>query len=651
MTSSPLRPWPIPSLTSSGDYTFDSSLLEQSIGGALYSKQSTLPNLPVPTLSDTLRLLKNSVKAQCKNEQEWKNVNAKIDAFEQEGGKTLQRRLEKRALDNPDSSWLQLWWNTLGYLQVRDPVPVNVSYFFQFSDDPTASTGIQRAASLLTSTALFRKSVCSGTLPCETIGKSSTPLCSAAWKYMFNACRIPNTSEDTYKIHDPSLHSHVVVLRNGVYLSFPFVDSNSDPLPCSVIESLLSVCVDVSDNSESEMPNIGVMTANDRDEWAEDRREIIRIKGGKEGLEIIGSAAILLCLDESSPVSYECSSNGFWHGGPKSGNRFFDKSIQLLVTENGKAGLLGEHSMMDGMPMVRYADFIATKSYADVVTQHPLPRDYPNGMMPSTQVTHVFDESTSRALSASKTINDRVARATIAFNKLVGDQDLNVQSFQGYGSSFMKSMKFSPDAYVQMAIQLATYRLFSTCVGTYEASQVRVFKHGRTETTRSCSVHSRMWCEEMGLRRDGKDDDTNERTKRVQMLRSAAKQHVNYLKSAGKGLGVDRHMFGLSMLVDKREDAPSLFSDEAYKRAKTWRVSTSHLTHPKFDNWGWGEVVPDGVGVAYSIHPNRCVFNVTARKDTGYSQRLAYLLEEALVEMRQLLEKEMLGGGEGRSKL
>ena len=95
MTSSPLRPWPVPSLTSSGDYTFDSSLLEQSIGGVLYSKQSTLPNLPVPTLSDTLRLLKSSVKAQCKNEQEWKDVNAKIDSFEQEGGKTLQRRLEK----------------------------------------------------------------------------------------------------------------------------------------------------------------------------------------------------------------------------------------------------------------------------------------------------------------------------------------------------------------------------------------------------------------------------------------------------------------------------------------------------------------------------------------------------------------------------
>jgi carnitine O-acetyltransferase len=31
-------------------------------------------------------------------------------------------------------------------------------------------------------------------------------------------------------------------------------------------------------------------------------------------------------------------------------NRWFDKSIQLFVTENGKAGLQGEHSMMDGMP-------------------------------------------------------------------------------------------------------------------------------------------------------------------------------------------------------------------------------------------------------------------------------------------------------------
>lgn len=183
---------------------------------------------------------------------------------------------------------------------------------------------------------------------------------------MFNACRLPSTSEDVYKIHDPSLHRHVVILRNGVYLTFDFVDSNHDPLPLAVLESLIGLCVDVADNGEDCLPKIGVLTSNNRDTWADDRREIIRIKGGKRGLEKIESSAILLCLDESEPVSYECSSNGFWHGGPQSGNRFFDKSVQILVTENGKAGLLGEHSMMDGMPMVRYADFIAGRGYEDV---------------------------------------------------------------------------------------------------------------------------------------------------------------------------------------------------------------------------------------------------------------------------------------------
>ena len=106
-------------------------------------------------------------------------------------------------------------------------------------------------------------------------------------------------------------------------------------------------------------------------------------------------------------------------------------------------------------------------------SENPLPTDYPNGSMPHQSVSHVFSAQTSASLASSKTINDRVANATIAFNKLIGDQDLNVQSFHGYGSNFIKSSKFSPDAFVQMSIQLATYRLFHQCVGTYEGEQLR----------------------------------------------------------------------------------------------------------------------------------------------------------------------------------
>ena len=56
----------------------------------------------------------------------------------------------------------------------------------------------------------------------------------------------------------------------------------------------------------------------------------------------------------------------------------------------------------------------------------------------------------------------------------------------------------------------------------------------------------------MGLRRDGGEADADKRKSRVGMLRDAAKAHVGYLGMAGKAQGVDRHLFGLSMMVGKR---------------------------------------------------------------------------------------------------
>ena len=34
-----------------------------------------------------------------------------------------------------------------------------------------------------------------------------------------------------------------------------------------------------------------------------------------------------------------------------------------MCTKNGKAGLIGEHSMMDGMPMIDFADYLTKQAY------------------------------------------------------------------------------------------------------------------------------------------------------------------------------------------------------------------------------------------------------------------------------------------------
>ena len=45
-----------------------------------------------------------------------------------------------------------------------------------------------------------------------------------------------------------------------------------------------------------------------------------------------------------------------------------------------------------------------------------------------------------------------------------------------------------------------------------------------------------------------------------------------------------------------------------------------------------------GVGVGYGIKHNCCVFNITARREHDWTDRLSHLLEEALLEMRTLCD-------------
>ena len=223
---------------------------------------------------------------------------------------------------------------------------------------------------------------------------------------------------------------------------------------------------------------------------------------------------------------------------------------------------------------------------------------------------------------------------------LVGRHDLPVQSFRGYGSNFIKKAGYSPDAFVQIAMQVATYRLWGEQGGTYEASQVRPFLHGRTETTRTVSPQSSAFIREMGLHPKLDENNNASRKEKLRLLQEAVDAQVKYTGMAAQAQGVDRHFFGLSMLVQEGEETPALYSDPVFARSKRWRVSTSNLTHPRFDNWGYGEVVPDGVGLAYSVHKRHCIFNIVALKKHGWTDKLSDLLEEVLLEMRTLIEMD-----------
>lgn len=219
---------------------------------------------------------------------------------------------------------------------------------------------------------------------------------------------------------------------------------------------------------------------------------------------------------------------------------------------------------------------------------------------------------------------------------MVSDQSLDILSFHGYGSDYIKSAVYSPDAYVQMAIQLAVYRLLGKQAGTYEATQMLTFLHGRTETTRTVSPESTAFVKRFGSRPQNDLYDEVARKEKLTLLRNAVQTHTKYIKMAGNGNAVDRHLFGMSMFMKQDETVPALFVDPLFQRAKRWRISTSHLTHETIVNAGYGAVVSDGIGIAYGIKKNSCIFNITARHEHDWTERFSHLLEEALLELQLL---------------
>ncbi|KAF0702512.1 hypothetical protein AaE_015884 [Aphanomyces astaci] len=231
-----------------------------------------------------------------------------------------------------------------------------------------------------------------------------------------------------------------------------------------------------------------------------------------------------------------------------------------------------------------------------------------------------------------------IASAERTFDATVAGHDVHVESFFGYGNHAIKSFQCSPDAFVQMAIQLAGRKHWGKSVATYEASQVRVFLHGRTETTRSCSSASHAFANMMV-----QTSPVDQLSVKAGLCRDACNAHVKYMKIAAQSKGVDRHLLGLRLCLQPGESA-ALFDDPVFALSKYWQISTSHLTHDLFDGWGWGEVVPDGVGIAYSIKKNSVHFNIACRKaidgQPSVARSFGHLLEESLLEMRHVMETD-----------
>ena len=373
--------------------------------------------------------------------------------------------------------------------------------------------------------------------------------------------------------------------------------------------------------------SVGILTTLNREEWA-DARAMLRDfhPDNQTYLDVIERSLFALCLDASSPESMEERFHAALHGDGK--NRWFDKSFQFIIGKNGHVAVNGEHAGLDGYPVHRLIRYIHQESAkSDIRGQNKAPPAYTKA--PEKLKFHL-----------SGNLRQIIRNASGKFEKLIDDTKAVVIEFCHFGKERIKAYNVSPDAFVQLALQLSQYRLFEEFKSTYEVIVTRRFLHGRTDTLRSVSNESVDFVKKMTA-----DDATAE--SKAGALKTAAETHVTRMKACMAGMGIERHMFGLQSIYDRFgaelgiNQMPAIFNDRGWLKLRHDTLSTTSNPDPTgVVLSGFGPVVDDGFGICYTIIEDRITITLTSKAIMEKPlETFASNLSEALLDMAALMQK------------
>ncbi|XP_061587601.1 carnitine O-acetyltransferase-like [Cololabis saira] len=595
--------------------------------GRYLSHQGSLPSLPVPPLQQTCQRYLEALEPIMEPE-ELERSRGLVEGFGRRGGvgERLQRGLEERARST--DNWLSDWWVQVAYLDYRLPVVVHSSpgLVLPRMDFSDVEGQMRFAAKLITGVLDFKTMIDNESLPVEQQG--GAPLCMHQYYQLFSSCRLPGLHQDSLLHHrgrGPA-PTHITVVMNSQFFQVEVYGPDGAPLTEDQILVQLRGVRGASE--EEQVEPVGILTSQHRDRWGGAYLELTRDETNRQSVSAIQSSIFTVCLDGPTPaVAAEryrsAAAVQMLHGGGSrlnSGNRWFDKTLQFIVGVDGTCGANYEHAPAEGPPIVALIDHVVEYTRKpDTVqsvtgTAPPAPRRLHFNLTPEIR----------RSIAEAKEHLDALAR----------DLDVEVVVFPHFGKNVPKRFRMSPDAFVQMSLQLAYYRMYGRCCSTYESASLRRFRLGRTDTVRSSSRASLSFVRAF-------DDPRKQDTEKLDLMDKAVKAHRSYTDMAVSGQAIDRHLLGLKLqALEEKLGVPELFTDPAFSRALHYQLSTSQVPSKADCVMCFGPVVPDGYGVCYNpmeTHINLALSAFNACPDTQ-AGRLARAVETALLDMRTLLE-------------
>uniref|UniRef100_A0AAX7T0K0 carnitine O-palmitoyltransferase n=1 Tax=Astatotilapia calliptera TaxID=8154 RepID=A0AAX7T0K0_ASTCA len=610
----------------------------------LYSFQNSLPRLPVPSIKDTCKRYLESVRPLM-DDQQFERMKGLTQDFEKNLGPRLQWYLKLKSWWA--SNYVSDWWEEYIYLRGRGPIMVNSNYYaMDFLYVFPTSVQAARAGNAIHSIMLYRRKLDRAQIKPRMFNTSripglmllhTIPMCSAQYEHMFNTTRVPGVETDTLQHVNES--KHIVVYHKGRYFKVWMFYDGRLLLPREIEQQMERILADKSEPLPGE-ERLAALTAGDRTPWAKAREMFFSRGKNKQSLDAVEKAAFFLTLDDTeqrydakNPVkSLDIYAKSLLHG--KCYDRWFDKSFNMIVYKNGTMGLNAEHSWADAPIVGHLWEHVLSMDPKLGYTEdgHCVGKPHPN--LPGPQrLQWTIPAECQEAIESSLT----VAKA------LADDVDCHIIPFTDFGKGLIKKCRTSPDAFIQIALQLAHYRDKGKFCLTYEASMTRMFREGRTETVRSCTVETCAFVRAMV------GDETVK--ERLRLLKLAAEKHQNLYRLAMTGQGIDRHLFCL-YVVSKYLGEDSPFLKEVL--SEPWKLSTSQtplqqvelfdlVRHPEYvsSGGGFGPVADDGYGISYIIlGENHINFHISSKHSSPEtdSHRFGTNIRQAMLDILGLFE-------------
>ncbi|CAL8304724.1 unnamed protein product [Merluccius merluccius] len=432
-------------------------------------------------------------------------------------------------------------------LSCSDPLPTSTALPAVFPPTRTRKdcTQLERAAALLWGVAKLysEPSLVEGDVTTERTQQSE----------IFAACRLPGTQQDEIKMYPDSIHA-IVLCVGGVFpidiisRSSSSSSSSSDgpmsPRPLFDIYNELAQAVShASSSKQSDAPTICGLSALERKSWAALREEILKQGDtAAESLGLMESAVVALSLEDCNAPPEMASILNTVRLGEGDGPclRYYDKVVNLVVFKDSTAGMVFEHSAVDGMVAGLVSECVYHLSETvNVNLDHNGPRDHSRSDTEN-NVNSVNSTPLRFPLQGIKINPTPSLKATHPVNTF------EVSSYPDVFSA-LRGQRGLYDAWINFSLQLSLRQIFGESAANHilvTPTHMRHYKHGRCDPTYSLTMRSR---ELVGALAScaGPDNTPQYTTRLLKLFHVAFLEHKKLIKATKSGQGVGPHLAAL----------------------------------------------------------------------------------------------------------